>query len=81
MSRKTKKARRSKTAATKTNREPKLCACGCGAKTSGSDFRMGHDQRLRGLIKRGETLKPESVAFLATRKSDPHYAAPKKVAV
>jgi hypothetical protein len=75
------KSRRSKATTTKTNREPRPCACGCGKQTSGSDFRMGHDMRLRGIIKRGETLKPESVAFLATRKSDPHYAPPKKAGV
>jgi hypothetical protein len=72
------KKSRSKAAATKTNREPRPCACGCGKQTGGSFFLPGHDMRLRGQIKRGETLKPESVAFLATRKSDPHYAFPKK---
>lgn len=73
------KKSRSKAVATKTTREPRPCACGCGKQTGGSNFRMGHDMRLRGQIKRGETLKPESLAFLETRKSDPHYAFPKKV--
>ena len=77
MSRKTKSTKKtSKKAAPKLVREPKPCCCGCGLKTGG-DFRPGHDMKLRGQIKRGETLKPESKAFLATRKSDPHYAVPK----
>lgn len=41
-----------------------FCACGCGKRTKGGTFLQGHDQRLRGMLKRGETLKAATLAFL-----------------
>lgn len=32
------------------------CICGCGTKVAGT-FAQGHDQRVRGMIQRGETNK------------------------
>lgn len=77
MPKKTKRTKKATRSTAKAAREPRPCACGCGKQTSGSDFRMGHDQKLRGQIRRGETLRPESKAFLAAHKSDPHYAPAK----
>lgn len=41
-----------------------FCACGCGKRTKGGTFLQGHDQRLRGMLKRGESLKAATLAFL-----------------
>lgn len=30
--------------------KPRECACGCGERTKGGEFRMGHDQRLKGRL-------------------------------
>lgn len=49
----------------KTQKEtPKVyCPC-CNQLTRGGTFKMGHDQRLRGMLLRGETLKPYTQAFI-----------------
>jgi hypothetical protein len=78
MPRKTKSPKKTaeKAPAPKVVREPAPCCCGCGLKTKGGSFRPGHDMRLRGQIKRGAVLEPESKTFLAEHKGDPHYVPP-----
>lgn len=52
---------------TKTQPDAPLCSCGCGQKTRGGTFRMGHDQRLRGFLSRNEGLKPIAAKFVASQ--------------
>ena len=52
---------------TKAVKDAPLCSCGCGTKTRGGTFRMGHDQRLRGFLSRGEDLKPIAAKFVAAQ--------------
>jgi hypothetical protein len=54
-------------AASKEKAEVTLCHCGCGKRTSGSTFAQGHDQRLRGMLIRGETLKPFALKFVLSQ--------------
>lgn len=42
-----------KTATTAANGKVNSCVCGCGTKVSGL-FAQGHDQRVRGMLVRGE---------------------------
>lgn len=49
---------------TKTTDSPIYCACGCGRRTAGGNFKMGHDQRLRGMLKRGESIKTVTRSFI-----------------
>lgn len=49
---------------TKSAKVMPFCACSCGKRTGGGTFLQGHDQRLRGMLKRGESLKAATLAFL-----------------
>lgn len=51
------------TSKTKQDAKP-FCSCGCGQRTKGGTFKMGHDQRLRGLLGRAEALAPAARAFV-----------------
>lgn len=55
------------TTKTKAPKDAPLCSCGCNQKTRGGTFRMGHDQRLRGFLSRGEDLKPIAAKFVAAQ--------------
>jgi hypothetical protein len=46
------------------------CACGCSKPVNvGSNFLQGHDQRLRGQLRRDEPQKPVTRAFLKANPS------------
>jgi len=43
-------------------RKPNQCICGCGRQVTGR-FAQGHDQRVRGMIQRGELTPPIKAAI------------------
>lgn len=46
------------------------CVCGCGGKTGGGDFKPGHDQRLRGMLLKRETLAPITLRYIREQKGE-----------